>query len=197
MRWECIEVESPAGVAYQNVCATRFPRVKTTAPSDHHIVVWERDRVMGGVSLWHSELSKDQDIQNFWQSNVDLRGIRMSRLWVDGARKTEVIRELFSGVLSSTPEEAFLYGLLALSLGEARSLKLPVSLDILRPNIPLEECQWDENLRPTSDGKPLVKMYESRGVGAIGPMSGDPQGHTVRLAMGAFKKTLKGASDAP
>lgn len=197
MRWECIEVESPAGVAYQNVCASRFPRVKKATPADRHIVVWERDRVMGGVSLWHSSLTQDPDVTNFWLPKSDLAGIRMSRLWVDGARKTEVIRELFSGVLASTPEEAFLYGLLALSLGEARSLKLALTLDLLSPQVPLDECHWDESQKPTSDGKPLVKMYESRGVGAIGPMSGDPQGFTIRLAMGAHKKTLKGANDAP
>jgi hypothetical protein len=197
MRWECIEVDSPAGVAYQNVCATRFPRVKKTTPADQHIVVWERDRVMGGVSLWHSKLSQDHDVINFWNATTELTGIRMSRLWVDGARKTEVIRELFSGVLASTPEDAFLYGLLALSLAEARSLKLDVSLDLLQPKISLTECQWPEDLKPTSDGKPLVKMYESRGVGAIGAMSGDPQGHTIRLAMGAFKKNLKGRGHAP
>lgn len=183
---------------YQLKRQAAFPKFNTlNDPSGVIIGVYYSGALVGGATLTlHHNMLDDSDIANLWESSRVLTGIRISRLWAINCQHESPIPHIFGAILASVPDESFLYGILSLPLNYARSRKemFFINNDWLKPRYPLEDCNWEKAGEASSEGRRLFKTYLSVGAHILGPVSGDPNTHSVKVVMGMNRQEVLGSS---
>lgn len=183
--WKVIPSGSRLSQDYVCKMSEAFPNLTLrTFHQEKHIAVYHNKILVGGATLEKfGSLKEDSDILSHWQINSDLPATRISRLWNN---KQAALPFVLEGITKSVPEKTFLYGILSLPLNFAckQEKDFLMNKGILTPNLPLQNCQWEANSIPSSEGKKLLVTYKRIGAHFLGKASGNAEDKSIRVVMG-------------
>jgi hypothetical protein len=189
-----IDELTPSGAmrvaGFHESAQSRFEHQTLTAIARDHryLAVRRGDSLLGGITIIpFASISDDSAVTQHWTGDLRRPGLRLARLWTNGSQKVlaTLFRATFEHLKAHIPD-AYLFGVLSVSLGFARKKKDTLTAEgaVLGPRIPLDACSWPADEQPTSDGERLLCGYFRLGAKVLGPPSGDPSTTSVKLLLG-------------
>jgi hypothetical protein len=185
--WLILEKDSDLNQKYEASMKKAFPHLPVEETSGENIALFKAGEIIGGITLERfDKLDQDESLSRYWAIKSNRPGVRMKRLWsVDRDSKAAILK-IFEAVATVADSNAFLYGILALSLKFAQNKREEIddNLGMLEPKVFIEECSWDISETASSEGSKLYKRYRDLGVQILGEACGCEEDKSIRIAMG-------------